>query len=157
MEDNRNEHWLIRIGDGKHFINSSKFNIWGIDSKKKSNTNKFIKESKENDKLWFITSNSQGKAIAVATFLRLQKREIGPLISLSLTNEELGWNLSDGNWDYEVHYKDLYNLSNLDILTRIQSARSIRRYSDNIDKIKFKLYEEYKNIVKYSKVNQNFI
>ena len=25
MENSRNEHWLIRIGDGVHFINSSKF------------------------------------------------------------------------------------------------------------------------------------
>ena len=74
-----------------------------------------------------------------------------------MTDEELGWDKSEGDWDYEVHYKYLYNLSELDILTRIQSARSIRKYSDNINKIDFNLYNEYDNIVKYSKVTNKFI
>ena len=39
------EHWIIRIGTGDHFERSSKFSIWGINSKDKTNTSKFIKEA----------------------------------------------------------------------------------------------------------------
>ena len=70
------EHWIIRIGNGNHFISSSKFNIWGINSKDKCNTNKFINEAQEGDILWFVTSNSKGKAISVSTFKEMKNREI---------------------------------------------------------------------------------
>tara|TARA_Y100000389_G_C17108843_1_gene339659 strand:- start:56 stop:514 length:459 start_codon:yes stop_codon:yes gene_type:complete len=150
-----NEHWIVRIGDGKHFIRSSKFNIWGLNSKNKTNTSKFINEVKKDDKIWFVTSKSHGKAIAVATFTELKKRQIGPLIDLTLTNEELGWTESDGEWDTEVHFDKLYNLSNIDIITKIRSPRTYRRYSDNKDKIPINLYEEYIRIVKYSNVTQS--
>ena len=146
------QHWIIRIGDGNHFINSSNYNIWGIDSKDKRNTNKFIKEIKKGDILWFVTSMSKGHAIAVSVFKELKKRELGPLVNLSMTNNELGWNESDGNWDVEIYYEDLFNISSLNILTQIKSPRTYRRYSDNIDKIPINLIEEYKQILKYSKI-----
>jgi len=148
------EHWIIRIGNGNHFINSSKFNIWGINSKDKCNTNKFINEVKKNDILWFVTSKSSGKAIAVAKFEELKDREIGPLISFSQTNEELGWTEHDGDWDIEIHFTDLFNIDVLNILTKIRSPRTYRRYSDNVDKIPVKLIEEYENIKKYTKVTK---
>ncbi len=149
------EHWLVRVGDGIHFINSSKYFIWGINSIDKSNTSKFIEEVKEDDILWFVTSKSQGKAIAVATFNKIKKREIGPLVNITLTDDELGWNMTDGSWDHEIHYKNLYNLSNIDILTKIKSPRTYRKYSDNIDKINFNLIQEYENIIKYSKISNS--
>tara|TARA_B110001469_G_scaffold26919_1_gene27659 strand:- start:6173 stop:6631 length:459 start_codon:yes stop_codon:yes gene_type:complete len=148
------EHWIIRIGNGNHFISSSKFNIWGINSKDKCNTNKFIKEAHEGDILWFVTSNSKGKAISVSTFKEIKNREIGPLVSFSQTNEELGWNETEGDWDIEIHYTELYNITELNILTRIKSPRTYRRYSDNIDKIPVNLVKEYENIIKYSKITR---
>ena len=101
---NMPEHWMVRIGKGDHFVRSSKFSIWGINTKDKSNTSKFIKEATEGDILWFVTSNSKGKAIDVSVFKELKKRITGPLINLSLTNEELGWTDSDGEWDMEINY-----------------------------------------------------
>ena len=148
------EHWIIRVGDGIHFISSSKFNIWGINSKDKCNTSKFLEEAKEKDILWFVTSNSKGKAIAVSTFKELKERQIGPLINFTQTNEELGWTKSEGDWDIEIHFTELYNINELNILTRIRSPRTYRRYSDNIDKIPVNLVEEYANIVKYTKVTR---
>ena len=148
------EHWIIRIGNGNHFINSSKFNIWGINSKDKCNTNKFINEVKKNDILWFVTSKSSGKAIAVAKFEKLKDREIGPLISFSQINEELGWTEHDGDWDIEIHFTNLFNINVLDILTKIRSPRTYRRYSDNVDKIPVNLIDEYENIKKYTKVTK---
>lgn len=148
------EHWIIRIGNGNHFINSSKFNIWGINSKDKCNTNKFINEVKKNDILWFVTSKSSGKAIAVAKFEKLKDREIGPLISFSQINEELGWTEHDGGWDIEIHFTDLFNIDVLDILTKINSPRTYRKYSDNVNKIPVNLIEEYENIKKYTKVTR---
>ena len=52
----------------------------------------------------------------------------------------------------EIYYKELYNISNLSVLTRIRSPRTYRRYSDNLDKIPVNLIEEYEKIVKYSKI-----
>ncbi len=148
------EHWIIRIGNGNHFINSSNYNIWGLNSKDKGNTSKFMKEATNGDILWFITSESNGKAIAVAVFKDIKKRDIGPLISFSLTNEELGWTDHNGEWDIEICFMELYNISQLTILTRIKSPRTYRRYSDNIDKIPINLIEEYEKIVKYSKITR---
>ena len=146
------EHWIIRIGTGDHFERSSKFSIWGINSKDKKNTSKFIKEATEGDILWFVTSKSKGKAIAVSIFKEMKKRINGPLINLSLTNKELGWTDYDGEWDMEICYNELYNISALNILTRIRSPRTYRRYSDNFVKIPLNLIEEYEKIVKYSKI-----
>lgn len=148
------QHWIIRVGDGIHFISSSKFNIWGINSKDKCNTSKFLKEVHEGDILWFVTSNSKGKAIAVADFKELKERQTGPLVNFTQTNEELGWTKSEGDWDIEIHFNELYNINELNILTRIRSPRTYRRYSDNIDKIPVNLVEEYANIVKYTKVTR---
>tara|TARA_B110001469_G_scaffold126937_1_gene146001 strand:+ start:1559 stop:2017 length:459 start_codon:yes stop_codon:yes gene_type:complete len=146
------EHWIIRIGNGNHFVNSSKYNIWGINSNDKTNTNKFIREVKKNDILWFITSKSKGNAIAVSVFTELKNRLLGPLIDLTMNNKELGWTDHDGEWDMEIHYTNLYNISSLNILTRIRSPRTYRRFSDNLDRIPINLVKEYENIIKYSKI-----
>ncbi len=150
MDDPRQvEHWILRVGDGDHFWSSSIKNIWGIDSNNKSNTQVFINTVKSGDLLWFVQSNSKGKLIAVATFTEMKNRETGPLIALTLTNEELGWVKTKGNWDIEVHYKNLYDLRLCDLLSEIQSPKVIRKYNE---KCKVNLPLEYPYIVKYSKV-----
>ncbi len=57
-------HWILRVGDGTNFRNSSKFNIWRISSRYKT----FIAEAKPEDVLWFVVSGSNGKVIAVSEF-----------------------------------------------------------------------------------------
>lgn len=147
-------NWILRVGDGKNFINSSKHCIWGI----KSNNplgKAFIKNVKSGDKLWFVISKSQGKIIAVATYISHNTRELGPLINTSMTNEELGWKGEDHNcdWDLEIHYNNLYVLNDCNLLTYIKGPCTIRKYDE---KCKVNLVEEYVYIMRYRKINSNY-
>ena len=81
-----------------------------------------------------------------------KKRILGPLIELTLTNSELGWDKSEGEWDTEVHYKDLYNLTHCNLMSEITGAAGIRQYND---KCKVNLITEYPNIVRYSKATNS--
>jgi len=141
-------HWLLRIGDGAHFKASSSKSIWGINSKN-SGDKGFLTAVKEGDLLWFVKNKSKGHLVAVATFVGIKERVLGPLIALTLTDSELGWDKSEGDWDTEVHYKDLYNLTQCDMFSDIRGPAVIRHYSD---KCKVNLIMEYPNIVRYSKV-----
>ena len=140
--------WLLRVGDGENFKRSSRYRIWGISSKWKT----FLQDVKPGDRLWFVKNNSQGKLIAVATYRSHNLREFGPLIDVSLNNEELGWvDQSDkgGDWDVEVHYSDLYGLSECDLLTHIKGQTTIRKYDETC---RVNLAVEYSYIVRYSRV-----
>jgi hypothetical protein len=141
-------HFLLHIGDGIHFTASSVKSIWGI---KSQNTwaKAFISNAKEGDLLWFVKSKTNGQIVAVATFTQTKERILGPLIQLTLSDEELGWDKTKGNWDTEVHYKDLYNLTPCNLISEIKGAAGIRLYND---KCKVDLPSEYPNIVRYSKV-----
>jgi hypothetical protein len=141
------EHWILRVGDGDHFWSSSKHYIWGIDSTNKANVNQFIQTIKPEDLLWFVKGGEKGKLIAVATFREFKKRETGPLIAFTATNEELGWVKQAGSWDTEVHYTNLYDLRECQLFSGIQSPRVIRKYNE---KCKVNLPVEYPYIVKYS-------
>ena len=143
--------WILRCGDGKNIKNSSKQGIWGINTLTSTHGKNFVNNVKPGDRLWFVTNNSQGKLMAVATYRSHNTREFGPLIDISLTNEELGWTGNGPNWtsNVEVHYTDLYGLNDCELLTHIQSPRTIRRYNE---KCKVNLPVEYSYIVRYSKV-----
>lgn len=147
-------HWLIRIGDGKNFTNSSKYGIWGI---KETKTKKFRENAKEGDILWFILGNSNGKIKALSIFKSCNKREIGPLINLSQTDEELGWKKTyiDDEWNYEIKYTDLYDISSLELLTNIEFHNSICNYNDS-DSCLIDIIHEYNKIIKYTKIIKIF-
>ena len=141
-------HYLLYIGDGVHFNASSSKSIWGINSKH-SFAKGFLTTAKEGDLLWFVKSKTNGQIVAVATFTRTNMRILGPLIELTFTNSELGWDKTEGEWDTEVHYKDLYNLTQCNLISEIKGAVGIRLYND---KCKVNLVTEYMHIVRYSKV-----
>jgi hypothetical protein len=141
-------NFLHYIGDGVHFNASSSKNIWGINSKH-SGAKGFLTTVREGDLLWFVKSKTNGQLVAVATFTGTNKRILGPSIERTLTNSELGWDKSEGEWDTEVHYKDLYNLTNCNLISEIKGAAVIRLYND---KCKVNLITEYPHIVRYSKV-----
>jgi len=145
-------HYLLRIGDGAHFNSSSTKCIWGITSKH-SYAKGFISSAKEGDLLWFVKCKSKGQIVAVATFTGTKKRVLGPLINLTLTNKELGWTKTKGEWDTEVHYKDLYNLTHFEMYSEIEGPATIRRYKDK-DKCKVNLPNEYVNIIRYLKITK---
>ena len=140
------KHFLLRIGNGFNFRASSARHIWGIVSKY---AKFFLEEAKEGDILWFIQADSNGLAIAVATYVSSRAR--GPS---TLTSEELGWtDPSGGHSDTEIHYRDLYDLSHCGLETNIQYANGVRRYeSEGAQRSQVDLPAEYPSIVRYSKV-----
>ena len=143
--------WLFRTGDSENFKRSSKYNIWGINTLTSSHGKYFVNNVKPGDRLWFVKSKSQGKLIAVATYRSHNNREFGPLINISLTNEELGWTGSGPDWtsNVEVHYTDLYGLNDCELLTHIKGPATIRKYDE---KCRVNLPIEYSYILRYSRV-----
>tara|TARA_Y100000389_G_C17213008_1_gene389452 strand:- start:235 stop:714 length:480 start_codon:yes stop_codon:yes gene_type:complete len=143
-------HWLLRIGNGNHFNNSSSKYIWGINSKH-SCSKSFINKVKDGDILWFVTGGSGGHLVAMATYKSMNNRIIGPLINHSFTNADLGWTEKEGDWDMEIHYKNLYNISKCSLYSGIKGNVGIRVYND---KCKVNLLHEYINILKYSNITR---
>lgn len=143
--------WILRIGDGENFKNSACYRIWGIQSNTSDNKH-FLKNVQLGDRLWFVLNKSHGKLYAMATYVSHNKREIGPLINLTMNNIELGWCGEGPNWtsDTEIHYTDLYGLCGCDLLTHIKSPKTIRKY--NPKKCNVDLIKEYSIIVKYSRI-----
>jgi hypothetical protein len=149
--------WLLRIADGENFKRSSIFHIWGIQTTTSPHGKYFVKEVKPGDHLWFVTSNSHGKIIAMATYKSHNKREFGPLVDISMTNVELGWTKPrdvEQDWDIEVHYSDLYNLEDCELYSRIRCPTVIRKYDE---KCKVKLADEYINIKRYLKTQKSML
>ena len=144
-------HFILRIGDGIHFNASSSKSIWGINSSHPL-AKWFLSNASEGDLLWFVKGKTNGQIVAVATFTGTKMRILGPLIALTLTNTELGWNKTEGEWDTEVHYKDLYNLTHCNLISEIKGPGGIRPYND---KCKVNLVTEYPHIVRYSKVTNS--
>lgn len=143
--------WLLRVGDGENFKNSSKYRIWGIQTYTSPHGKNFIKKVKKGDRLWFVKGKSKGKILAVATYSSHNNRELGPLINITMTNQELGWSGFGTDWtsNTEIHYNDLYWLNGCDLFTHIKGPTTIREYDE---KCKVNLAVEYPLIVKYSKV-----
>lgn len=139
--------WLVRAGDGENLKRSCKHRIWGIKTINSSGKY-FIQNVKPGDRLWFVKNKSDGKLLGVATYCSHNRREFGPLIDISLTNNELGWR---GDWkiDIEIYYTDFYGLNGCELLTHIKGAATVRKYNE---KCKVNLPVEYSNIVRYSKV-----
>lgn len=115
-------NWILRIGDGKNFENSSQHNIWGIYSKNKKN---FLENVQRGDRLWFVLNKSNGKLFGVATYTTYTYRD-----EKSLTFEQLGWNGT--NWDIDIYYSDLYRLADRNLFTEIKGQVTIRKYNENI-------------------------
>ena len=128
-------NYLFRVGDGNNFWNSSHLCKWGTKNKKGFN------DINKGDLMWFITANSSGKIIAVATFDGMNKRDGG-----GLTDEELGW--SGDRYDYEIDYKELYDVTHLNLLTNIKQRNSVSKPTETCE---VDLAHEYPLIVRYSR------
>ena len=156
-------HYIFRIGpDESHFNTSSSKSTWGIYSDRSAGKG-FLSPSKrsshsppkEGDKLWFVKSKGSGltdQLVAVATFTGIRERVLGPLLALTPTNEELGWIKTEGSWDTEVRYKDLYDLTHCNLAPSLGGSAVIRRYND---KCKVNLPVEYIRIVRELKTTNS--
>lgn len=100
------KHWIIRIGDARHFWTTAVINTWGMKSRMYSY---FFDYVREGDIIWFMQRATRGTLVAVATYVSHNKRS-----TRTPTNEEYGWVLHTpefgGKWDTELHYKNLYDL-----------------------------------------------
>jgi hypothetical protein len=143
--------WLLRVGDGENFIKSSKYKIWCITSTC-TNNKYFVNNVKKDDRLWFIKHKSNGKVLAVANYIKHNKRILGPLLDLTLPNDILEI-YGDEDWNIEIYYDNLYNINDCDIFTNINGPSPIRKYND---KCSINLPNEYIYICKYSKIKNSF-
>ena len=75
----------MRIGTGENFLSSRKFNVW-VASTNSTNVISFIKNANAGDRSWFITSNSGGQIIAVATYINFKRHDEN-----SRPYNEIGW------------------------------------------------------------------
>jgi hypothetical protein len=141
-------HWLLRVGNGEDFIRSSSKLTWGFHSSSPSGKT-FLANVTPGDVLWFVKSESKGLLMAVARLDAIKPREVGPLIAVTATNEELGWTRESEPSDMEIKYIDMFNISMCGLHSEILSPLTIRKYSE---KCKVNLPLEYANIVRYSKV-----
>ena len=142
MSHNEND-WILRVGDGQNFNNSSNHEIWGV----KSNCCKnILKRIRSGDRLWFVKNGSGGKLIGVSIYCSHNTRVFGPLLNISMTDKELGWTSKHrvSPWDIEIHYTDLYRLEHLCLLTYIKGQTPVREYNENC---KIDLLAEY-NMIK---------
>ena len=150
MDTHQPTHWLLRVGDGKNFNASKRFRTWGINSTHTYWAPSFLRNVRPGDILWFILAKSHGKVIGVATYAHMRPREVGPLIPLTPTDEDLGWTTTPGGWgDTEIHYTDLYDVTECNLLTDIKGPLVGRKYDPG--KCAIDLPREYANLVRYSK------
>ena len=132
-------HWILRVADGENFRRSSRHHIWGIDAGIPDGK-QFLPRVACGDVLWFVTGNSNGRVLAMATYVSQNVRSAN-----TMSNEELGWFNFGPNCNTEIHYKDLYDAHDLDLRTRIKSPKMYRKY--NPDKCSVNLPVEYAKIV----------
>lgn len=149
------KHYILRVGDGNNFKSSSNVSIWAVKSRYKS----FLQKVKEGDKLWFIKNKERndtynGRIIAVANFVSKNERCVGPLISITPNNDELGWDEKGGFCDIEIHYNNLFNLTECNLFTGQKNQTTICEYDNIQDGLLLDLITEYEYICKYSKITK---
>ncbi len=145
--------WIIRIPNLSVFANVSYYKFWLYDSKNVWNCKRFQKNIRKGDTIWFLQSGSGGRILAMATFKRIEARKLGPLINISMTNEELELPKEMEKVDTEIHFHKFFNLQELRIKADIRFARDFFE----VDKVRNQevyrvLVEEYNLIRRYGRL-----
>jgi len=126
---------ILRVGDvNSNFknsvldripLNSHIKPIWGYNSENccgfKSSSNKkhnlLIDYTTRNNCYILILPNKKSGIIGIAKIKNINKRELGPLISVSSSNEENGWNnttcYGHDSWNYELIIEKYWDFSKL--------------------------------------------
>ena len=129
-------HYIFRVGDGVKFKNS-KFPFWGV--KKYIPGLPMIQKMLPGDVMWFLTSKKfGGEFIAMAEFTRFYDRDDEPIFRIdTYTDAEQGWT-GDGDWSIQVHYTNLFIISNafnLHLPASIDNRTSVHYYRSYKNKI----------------------
>lgn len=82
----------------------------------------------------------------VATYISHNNRVIGPLVDLTMNNQELGW--VNQQSDIEIHYDDMYNVNALNIVIPRLGQSSFHLLA--LDQLNV----EYNNIMRYHQVTR---
>lgn len=147
--------WLVRIADEKTFRTCSLHHFWLLNSENVWNGKKFFQTVKKGDILWFIKAKSEGQVIAMAKFKKFKSREIGPLVNLSMTNDELKVPKSMEDCDTEMYYTKLYNLETISLKITARFARDFCETGPDKNKSIYQtLTQEYHLIKRYSKLKR---
>lgn len=123
----KQEHFIIRVGDGKNFKNS-KYPFWGL-KKGNGSVKTIVSKIKKGDILWFMISKKYGgKLIGMSEYKSYHDRDDEPLIPLyTYSNEEQNW---EGNedWSIQINYENLYNTEKQNIEAVVPFSGSILKY-----------------------------
>ena len=148
--------WIIRIPDYESFANVSYYKFWLFDSKKLWNCKRFQENIRKGDTIWFMKSGSKGRILAMATFKRLEDRKLGPLINISMTNEELELPKEMEKVDTEIHFHKFFDLQELRINADIRFSRDFFEIDKEKNQDVYKvLVEEYNLIKRYGRIPRN--
>jgi len=145
----KQNHWIIRVADGKNFKNSN-FPFWGLKAGKKDIVKNSALKIKEGDILWFLCNKSNdNKIIGMATFTKLLDKRDEPLIEIETRScNDQGW-VGD-EWEIELHYTNLYNTEKQCIIIDENIGQSpLRNYYNNKDKINEDLENHYNGFKYY--------
>ena len=140
-------YWYVRIHNGKNFNASMKMGLWALKSFA-SDGKCFLSNAVEGDILWFIKGKPYGGEIyAAGTFVKTITRPLGPLISVTMTDDEIGWESgpNGSSWDTEIYFNNLYVIESLHLAHKAKCQSSIFRVRES----EINLDTEYANIVKY--------
>ena len=128
-----NIDWVIRVGDGSNFVNSSKYCKWGFKSRQSCFTY-FRSHVKRGDYLWFVVNKKTphpdflpSQLIGSAIYKDMQNRQTGPLLEITQSSEELGW-VGVDVWDIEINYENLIDITSLHLIPNLKGNVTIRSY-----------------------------
>lgn len=120
---NNPKDFIIRIADGVNFWKSDRYSIWGIGD---VGAKTIMNACEKGDRIWFCTSSSGGKLVAVATFDKIITRFKGLDKYDSITNEKFGWIGEGWSCNYLIKYSNRYNLELENIYSGIKGACQTR-------------------------------
>ena len=119
------DYWFITMNERNRSVLKG---VWGCNSKTVQGEY-FLSYIKPGAILAFVHI---GKILAFATFIGTKKREIGPLIGLTQTNEELGWKDDVALSDTEIHFNNIYDISKCDLYVTLQSISLFVNYDETM-------------------------
>ena len=125
-------HYLIRIGDGKNFVKSKRFNAYALDSNS-STVSLFIRHIQKGDVLWFVKANTLGQLWYVVVYKGITDRELG----------------LDPKYDWKFEYEELIHIKRHNLKTFIKDPNTVPTYDYLNGPIN--LIREYMLILGYEK------
>jgi hypothetical protein len=137
--------WVLNLAEEMNLVASSKFQFYGICASDPY-LQTFMNCVKKGDLIWF--TGTDGKLLAVASYVSNNNRSSGELIDVIQSANELGWINAD-HFDTEIHYCRLYDLRPCEIYMRVHNGLNVFKHTDTTDEPGKIMHEDYPYICKY--------